>query len=138
MNTLPKKHHYATIKLQILNNEQLVQAVLDWSEEQYCWFKYKAGLDYAKRMTDNDTVGYDFLIKTTFYWNWWKNEWAKRDADFLQYYSGTADKSILLDQYQFQHNIQRLKTDELMERKAISMVGYCIDEVLKGNKELVK
>jgi len=139
MNTLPKKKHYSIVKLQILNNEQLVQAVLDWDNEQYCWFKYEAGIAYAKRMTDNDAIGFDFLIKTTFYWNWWKNEWAKRDAEFLQYYSGTSNKSLLHDQYLFQHNIQRLKSDDLMERKACSMVGYCFDELhKKGKKELVK
>lgn len=139
MNTLPKKSHYGTIKLQILNNEQMVQAVLDWDHQQYCDFKFDAGMAYAKRMTDNDAVGFEFLIKTTFYWNWWKNEWAKRDADFLQYYSGTANKGLLHDQYLFQHNIQRLKSDELMERKASSMVGYCFDEFNRKNrKELVK
>jgi hypothetical protein len=140
MNTLPKRKHYKAIKLQILNNEQLVQAVLDWNEDQYCLFKYEAGISYAKRMTDNDAIGFDFLIRTTFYWNWWKNEWAKRDADFLQYYSGSADKSILHDQYLFQHNIQRLKSDELMEKKACSMVGYCFDEFnnKRNRKELAK
>jgi hypothetical protein len=136
MSTLPKNKHYANIKLQILTNEQLVQAVLDWDEGQYCWFKYEAGISYAKRITENDTIGYNLLIKTTFYWNWWKNEWAKRDADFLQYYAGTSNQSLLHDQYLFQHNIQRLKSDDLMERKACSMVGYCMDEYHR--KELVK
>jgi len=136
MNALPKSKYYNSVKLHILNNEQMVQAVLNWDEEHYCYFKYDAGIAYAKRMTDNDAIGFDFLIKTTFYWNWWKNEWAKRDADFLQYYSGTANKAVLHDQYLFQHNIQRLKTDDLMERKACSMVGYCIDEYHK--KEIVK
>lgn len=115
----------------MLNNEQLVQAVLNWDEERYCYFKYDAGIAYAKRMTDNDTIGFDFLIKTTFYWNWWKNEWAKRDNEFLLYYSSIADKSMLHDQYLFQHNIQRLKSDGLMEKAAVSMVGYCLDEYHK-------
>jgi hypothetical protein len=136
MNTSPKIKYYNTIKLQILNNEQMVQAVLNWDEDQYCNFKYEAGIAYAKRMTDNDTVGFNFLIKTTFYWNWWKNEWAKRDEEFLQYYAGSAEQSMLHDQYLFQHNIQRLKSDELMEKKANSMVGYCFDEY--NRKELVK
>jgi len=139
MNTAPKRKHYSTIKLQILNNEQMVQAVLNWTEQQYCEFKFDAGLAYAKRMTDNDAMGFDFLIKTTFYWNWWKNEWAARDADFLQYYSGTSNKALLHDQYLFQHNIQRLKSDDLMERKACSMVGYCFDEFhKKSGKEFAK
>ena len=129
MKTIPKTKYYNSIKLAILNNEQLVQAVLDWTEQQYCDFKFDAGLAYAKRMTDNDVIGFDFLIKTTFYWNWWKNEWAKRDADFLEYYSDTANNLMLHDQYLFQHNIQRLKSDALMEKKACSMVGYCFQEL---------
>jgi phosphoribosylaminoimidazole-succinocarboxamide synthase len=136
MNTLPKTKHVNAIKLLNLNNEQLIQAVLDWEEMQYCEFKYEAGIAYAKRITDGDEIGYKMLIETRFFWQWWKNEWAKRDADFLQYYSSTANKSMLHDQYLFQHNIQRLKTDELMERKACSMVGYCIDEY--NRKEIIK
>lgn len=137
MSTLPKNKYYNSIKLLMLNNEQMVQTVLDWSEDHYCHFKYEAGLAYAKRVTDSDTIGFDFLIKTSFYWNWWKNEWAKRDDEFLLYYSGTADKAMLHDQYLFQHNIQRLKSDKLMEKQAVSMVGYCLDEYhKKANKEV--
>jgi hypothetical protein len=37
------------------------------------------------------------------------------------------------------HNIHRLKTDELMQKKAVSMVGLAIDEYLKEyKKEAVK
>ena len=117
----------------------MVQTVLDLSEDKYCEFKFEAGLSYAKRMTDGDTIGFDFLIKTSFYWNWWKNEWSKRDDDFLMYYSSTADKSMLHDQYLFQHSIQRLKSDELMEKKAVSMVGHCFIEFRKAHaKEVAK
>jgi hypothetical protein len=134
MNTLSKKKHVDWVKLQNLNNEQLIQAVLNWDEMQYCEFKYEAGIAYAKRMTDNDVIGFDVLIQTRFFWQWWKNEWAKRDDEFLMYYSSTANKALLHDQYLFQHSIPRLKSDELMERKACSMVGYCLDEHLKNEK----
>lgn len=138
MNTT-QKNHVDTVKLQNLNNEQLIQAVLDWDEMQYCEFKYEAGIAYAKRITDGDVLGYKMLIETRFFWQWWKNEWSKRDEDFLMYYSGSADKSVLHDQYLFQHNIQRLKSDELMDKKTTSMIGYCIDEHHKnGKREAVK
>jgi hypothetical protein len=139
MNTISKKSHPDIIKLQILNNEQMVQSVLNWDEEKYCYFKYEAGIDYAKLITGNDSIGFNMIIKTRFFWQWWKNEWAKRDAGFLQYYSGTANKAILNDQYLFQHNLQYLISDELMSRKACSMIGYCIDEFHKNKrKEPVK
>ena len=128
MNTIIKGSHIANIRLRNLDNEQLVQAVLDWDEERYCYFKYEAGIAYAKRITDNDPIGIDMIIRTRFFWQWWKNEWAKRDADFLRYYPGTANQALLYDQYLYQHNIQRLKSDGLMEHKACSMIGYCIDE----------
>ncbi|MEB0299583.1 hypothetical protein [Mucilaginibacter sp. 5C4] len=138
MNTT-RKSHVTSVKLQILNNEQMIQAVLNWDEMQYCEFKYEAGISYAKRITDGDELGYRMLIETRFFWQWWKNEWSKRDEDFLIYYSGSADKSVLLDQYLFQHNIQRLKSDDLMDRKSCSMIGYCMDEFhKKGKKEAVK
>ncbi len=139
MQTLPKTKHVDAVKLEILNNQQLVQAVLNWEEQQYCDFQFEAGISYGKRITDGDTMGYDMLIRSRYFWQWWKNEWSKRDADFLDYYSSTANKSALHDQYMFQHNAHRLQGDELMDKMACSMIGTCIKEFhKKSKKELVR
>lgn len=135
MNTTIKQSHIASIRLINFDNEQLIQALLDWDEDQYCYFKYDTGIAYAQRITDNDSIGVDMIIKTRFFWQWWKNEWAKRDADFLQYYAGTINKAMLHDQYLYQHSVRRLKSDALMERKTCSMIGYCIDEFHRSEKE---
>jgi len=139
MNPLKKQTQADIDKLQNVTNEQLIQALFDLSEQQYCDLKYNSGLTYAKRLTDSDEVGFEFLIKTKFYWHWWKNEWAKRDNEFLETYSAYSDASVLWDNYLYQHNICRLKSDELMQRKTASMVGLAMDEYLKEYKrEAVK
>ncbi len=135
MNTIIKKNNADTIKRKNLNNQQMVQALLDWDEERYCYFKYETGISYAKHITDNDIVGFNMIIKTRFFWQWWKNEWADRDAKFLQHYMGIANQPALTDQYLFHHNISRLRSDRLMERMACSMIGYCMDEFHKNKKE---
>ena len=135
MNQLKKQTQADLDRLQNVTNEQLVQALFDLTEQAYCELKYNSGLTYAKRLTDSDQVGYDFLIKTKFYWQWWKNEWAKRDNEFLETYSAYSDASILWDNYLFQHNICRLKSDGLMQKKTASMVGYAIKEYLQEYKK---
>lgn len=130
MKTLLTHTHVELVRLQNLNNEQRIQTLLNWTEQEYCQFKFDNGIDYAKRIADTDAIGLDFLIKTKFFWQFWKNEWAKRDASFLQYYSATANKALLYDQYLFQHNVYRLYDDNLMAKKSCSMVGYALDEYM--------
>ncbi len=139
MKALIKQTQADLNRLQSVTNEELIQALFDMTADHLSEIKYEGGLAYAKRMTDNDEVGYDFLTQTKFYWQWWKNEWAKRDAEFIELYSVAADVDNLYDCYAFLHNIYRLKSDELMQQKAASMVGYAFDEYHKTNrKEAVK
>jgi len=138
MKTLTKTSHIQTVKMQNLSNEQQVQKLLNWTELQYCQFKFDGGMAYAKRMTYNDAIGFDFLIKTRFFWQFWKNEWAKRDAEFLLLYSAEAGAALLHDQYLFQHNVYRLHDDNLMARISTSMVGYALDEYMADFKQEAK
>jgi len=139
MNTLSKLTHAQAVKLQNVTNEQLIQALFDLNQDDYSELKFDSGIRYAKRLTDSDEVGFDFLVKTRFYWQWWKNEWAKRDEEFIDKYSVASDLSVLYDQYLFIHNIARLKSDQLMQKKTASMVGHAMDEYLRDyRKELVK
>jgi len=135
MNPLIKQTQADISKLQNTTNEQLIQALFDLTEQDYCDLKYNSGLTYAKRLTDNDEVGFDFLIKTKFYWQWWKNEWSTRDNIFLDTYSAFSDNSILWDNYLFQHNICRLKSDALMQKKTAYMVGFAMDEYMKAYRK---
>ncbi len=127
-----KKPHVELVKLQTVSNEQLIQALFDLTEDSYCQFKFDTGIAYARRMTINDEMGYNMLIKTRFFWQWWKLEWAKRDAEFLDVYSATANTAILYEQYLYIHNVYRLYDNNLMSKKAISMVGFSIDEYMKS------
>ena len=127
-----KKTQVELVKLQNIDNEQLVQALFDMDADTYCQFKFDTGISYARRMTMNDEMGYDMLIKTRFFWQWWKNEWAKREAEFLELYSATSSTAKLYDQYLFTHSVYRLCDDNLMSKKAISMVGFSIDEYMRS------
>lgn len=136
MNQLKKQTEADMLKLVNTSNQQLIMALFDLTDFDYGQLVFNSGVAYANRMTGADDIGFEFLIKTMFYWSWWRSEWSARDAVFLDTYSAGADQSILYDNYLFQHNIYRLKDDSLMQRKAASIVGYCMDEYLK--KEGVK
>lgn len=135
MATLTKQTEADLQRLRKVTSEQLVQALFDIDEEGYGQIVFDTGIAYAKRLTDNDEVGFDFLIRTKFFWAWWKNEWTKRDDEFIETFSADADLSLLFDIYGYQHNIHRLKSDALMQKKTASMVGHAMDEYIREYKK---
>lgn len=81
MNTTTSTH-IAQRKEQALSQQQQVQRLLFWSEEQYAWFQYETGLAYLKFYIRFE-YGRKQLEERKTFWNWWKNHWNNRDAQFL-------------------------------------------------------
>lgn len=74
-------------EIQAFTPEELqaeVVKLLHWSEEEFHWFFYEAGLAYLKAyfINDDDAVT-KVSIKKSF-WNWFKNHWTYRDQAFFE------------------------------------------------------
>lgn len=58
--------------------------LLGWDEQQYADFQYECGLRYLRHSIPADNWGQDWLQRAAIFWNWWKNEWCRRDAEFCE------------------------------------------------------
>lgn len=59
-----------------------ILSLLHWDEMKYCYFKYKAGLDYIFLLSKGDTDVFAMLEQSRTFWNWWRNHWQLRDEAF--------------------------------------------------------
>lgn len=127
------KSHISLKKFERQSNEQLIQALLDWDEQQYCQFKYDMGLRYAHYQTGGDEIGFEVLIKTNYYWAYWKNEWSKRDSEFIEKYAHYTNKAALYDEYLFANsfNLTSGKKGELMSSMYVNVIGMAMKEYVK-------
>lgn len=66
-----------------LTNSQRIINMLGWTELEYATFINDTGLEYLERYIPNDRTGINALNHSRIFWNWWKNQWAIRDADYL-------------------------------------------------------
>lgn len=132
MAKLTKLSHAQAIALQAERNAELIRTLLDWSEDQYNTFQYESGVEYAKIMTDGDEYGLSFILNARFFWQYWKNEWAKRNIEFLDSYSFQASAELLVRVYSTINSAKRLSGNTVMNKIHAHAVGMAIDEQMKG------
>lgn len=126
--------HIEKTKAQHRHSTELILALMDLTVEQFNEFQYYAGVNYANYITGGDEMGLDLLISTKYYWSWWRNEWAKRDELFLEQHADKSNMRLLHEEYNYS-NYEGLtigKTGELMVKMGASVMGYAIDEKMKG------
>lgn len=128
------KSHIENVRKQHSSTAELVKVLLNWSTEEYNEFQYVAGINYAHHITGGDEMGFDMLVTTKYYWAWWRNEWAKRDADFITDNANKTNMIMLHQEYTFNHTdaLHIGKMAEIMEKMGVYVMGYAIDEVMKG------
>lgn len=95
------------------HQQQIIQ-LLAIDEQAYCDNQYQKGLAYAFDEVDGDTFGFETLIRSKSFWAYFKNEWAKREATFLQNFS-KYDHDFLLSEYKFIHSTKGIKASKPVE-----------------------
>lgn len=85
-----------------LTNQQRIMKMIGWTELEYSAFIHDTGLDYLYRYIPTDYAGIEALIRSRVFWNWWKNQWAIRDAEFL------LDDDPSVANYKWHHSPRRL------------------------------
>ena len=128
METTTKLNQIEAIKAEYQSNELLVQAALGITEMDYRNLVFETGCQYAEVMTDHDVWGSQILQSSKFFWQWWRNEWAKRDRSFLQNYKPFAKKHLLRQVYNNLHNPEIFKQDEINQRMYASLIGNVFAE----------
>lgn len=62
--------------------QQRIEHLLGLSAEQMLQLIFETGCRYMEDMTDLAEVAHQFL-QEPLYWNWWRQQWAIIDAQFL-------------------------------------------------------
>jgi hypothetical protein len=135
--TQTKPTHIQSRRNAAIRCEQHVMNLLDWSLEDYTWFKYETGLRYLNYYTKNCQAIY-MLERSQIFWSWWKNHWTIREEEWLLGFDKlqTISPRIRLRDYRAQHNAGGLAQEIFPNAKILGdsyaeMMQQVIDESLK-------
>src|SRR5690242_267896 len=73
----PVQHYANCIKRRIMQ-------ALQWSELEYHTAQFEGGLAYLDCYLKNECWGKDQLKQNKTFWAWWRNQWVKRDEQFMR------------------------------------------------------
>lgn len=76
---------------------------LQWDELQYGTFQYESGLTYLRFYIPGDDWGQDMLQRSPLFWNWWKNQWSQRDANFCDVEDDQKNMSVVNLRRHYKH-----------------------------------
>ena len=134
--TLTKPSHIQSRRDAAIRCEHHVMDLLDWSLEDYTWFKYQTGLRYLKLYTANNQAIYK-LERSRIFWNWWKNHWTIREEEWLLGFGKlqTISPRIRLQDYRAMHNAGGLAQEIFPNAKVLGesyaeMMQEVIDETV--------
>lgn len=63
--------------------QQMLMRMMGLTDADMYRLIYSYGMEYLQDQCSNDTEGIMALEQQAFYWNWWKNNWCQRDAEFV-------------------------------------------------------
>lgn len=125
------------MKTTTLSQPPIIQAkeicrLLGWTELDYNTFMWQTGTEYLDYYLPNDCWGKQMLETNKTFWKWWINQWANRDAEFLQNVKG--DRSALKLCYMLEYHDAQMLAEEIypagvtMGNSYKAMVQELIDE----------
>jgi hypothetical protein len=132
MNLIKRKTAAEAAKLKAKRNHELVLAMLEMNESEHFVLVVDKASDYLTKQLGPDEKGRERLLGAPEFWAWWRNHWARRDAQFIDECVGSHDDSIadLRAYYKHIHSSDRLQTirphKRMMDKsfvKATAMIG---------------
>jgi hypothetical protein len=103
------------VRLTDASQQQQIMELLSISELDYCQNQYDKGLAYALKQVDGDSYGFETLIRSKSFWSFWKNEWAKREANFLETFTNYSP-DFLLEEYEFIHSYNGIRASKPIDQ----------------------
>lgn len=81
--------------------KERVQAVLYWTEQQYCDFQFEAYCGFVESVAEGWPKVRAQLLYSPYFRGFWNNEWVNRDEhNFLAFAEECSDYSHNLSEYQ--------------------------------------
>lgn len=116
------------------SQQQQIMELLNLSELEYCDNQYEKGLAYALKQVDGDSFGFETLIRSKSFWAFWKNEWAKREANFLASFTGFSSE-FMAEEYEFIHSYNGIRASKPIEHIE-SEFSYLWSQVWKEQRHV--
>ncbi|MGJ1366017.1 hypothetical protein [Sphingobacterium spiritivorum] len=85
--------------------ESRVLLITGMSKEEMFWFKVDQCIAYFQSKAPKDV---DFLLNKKIIWNWWLNQWAVRDLQFIEKYGNSKFSTLLKKKYLLINDIDSL------------------------------
>lgn len=64
-------------------NQAMLMRMMSLKDEDMFTLILGYGMEYLQEQCRGDKAGIDILSAESFYWNWWKQNWHQRDAEFI-------------------------------------------------------
>ena len=65
------------------DRQQMLMRMMGLTDEDMFTLVEGYGMQYLEDQCRHDQAGIDTLKVQSFYWNWWKQNWHQRDAEFM-------------------------------------------------------
>ena len=123
-------------------NTQLLIRLMEVSELDYHNNLMDIAYEYLDNQVGKDIFGKDVLLRSKFFWDWWKNQWNRRngilihrlDLDEVCHILQPKIVRLLRKEYQNIHSVKTLNiypSRIVIEASYAVMVGNVIDNELK-------
>lgn len=111
------------------HNKKQIESMLNWTEEQYCWFQFEMMEEYINTFSGNDATALNLYGRSEVYRKWWVNQWNLRDMANIENmeYLSTRDSAIAF--YKHAHHPQTLLESTVLATGESMIVGRVIDEL---------
>lgn len=102
--------HIGNRRHSLLRMTPIIMYLTGMTEQEYCNFKYKCGLEFLSIYTNGDVLAFKELEASKIFWNWWKNLWLIRDEefDYPDLYQISKEQRLMI--YKQLHNPRMLAT----------------------------
>lgn len=117
------------IRNQMHSTKHEAMRLLKWDELTYCEFQEKVGRQYLQYYIPHSPEYIDFMLASSIFWSWFKNQWLQRDEAFVKDADVLyGDRQFRLQVYCMLHHPDRLKSDRypsgiVMQAGYAKMIG---------------
>ncbi len=114
----------AHIRKQMCSAKHEVMRLMRWTELDYCEFQMKAGRQYLQGYIPHSPEYIDYMLESSIFWNWFKNQWLQRDEAFIKDVDVIkGDRQFRLQVYCLVHHPERL-ISERYPTGIVMQAGY--------------
>lgn len=116
-------------------NKKQIETLLNWTEEQYCWFQFEMMEAYINTFSGNDATALNLYGRSEVYRKWWVNQWNLRDMANIDNMEMMSTRASAIAFYKHAHHPDTLLNNTVLMHGESMIVGRVIDELHNLKKQ---